>query len=126
MFLENLKALSLANGSSGDEAAVRSVILSLLRETPDCEATVDGVGNVLVKKQGANPAEKKLMFCARMDEAGFIVTNIDENGFIKFECVGDIDPRVVIGRRVLIGARPCGQQGAAPARKGGTHLPAGH
>lgn len=103
MFLENLKALSLANGSSGDEAAVRSVILSLLSEIPDCEATVDGVGNVLVKKQGANPAEKKLMFCARMDEAGFIVTNIDENGFIKFECVGDIDPRVVIGRRVLIG-----------------------
>ena len=73
MFLENLKALSLANGSSGDEAAVRSVILSLLREIPDCEAVVDGVGNVLVKKQGASPAEKKLMFCARMDEAGFIV-----------------------------------------------------
>ena len=116
MFLENLKALSLANGSSGDEAAVRSVILSLLSEIPDCEAVVDGVGNVLVKKQGANPAEKKLMFCARMDEAGFIVTNIDENGFIKFECVGDIDPRVVIGRRVLIG------DGAVPALVGSKAL----
>lgn len=103
MLIENLKALSLANGSSGDEAAVRSVILSLLSEIPDCEAAVDGVGNVLVKKQGASPAEKKLMFCARMDEAGFIIRNIDENGFITFECVGKVDPRVVIGRRVLIG-----------------------
>lgn len=103
MLIENLKALSLANGSSGDEAAVRSVILSLLSEIPDCEAVVDGVGNVLVKKQGASPAEKKLMFCARMDEAGFIIRNIDENGFITFECVGKVDPRVVIGRRVLIG-----------------------
>ena len=103
MFLENLKVLSLANGSSGDEAAVRSVILSLLSEIPDCEATVDGVGNVLVEKRGANRAEKRVMFCARMDEAGFIIRNIDENGFIAFECVGKVDPRVVIGRRVLIG-----------------------
>lgn len=103
MLLENLKALSLANGSSGDEAAVRSVILSLLSEIPDCEATVDGVGNILVEKRGANPAEKRVMFCARMDEAGFIIRNIDENGFITFECVGKVDPRVVIGRRVLIG-----------------------
>lgn len=103
MFLENLKALSLANGSSGDEAAVRSVILSLLSEIPDCEAVVDGVGNVLVEKRGANPAEKRVMFCARMDEAGFIIRNIDENGFITFKCVGKVDPRVVIGRRVLIG-----------------------
>lgn len=103
MLLENLKALSLANGSSGDEAAVRSVILSLLSEIPDCEATVDGVGNVLVEKRGANRAEKRVMFCARMDEAGFIIRNIDENGFITFECVGKVDPRVVIGRRVLIG-----------------------
>lgn len=103
MLIENLKALSLANGSSGDEAAVRSVILSLLSEIPDCEATVDGVGNVLVEKRGANRAEKRVMFCARMDEAGFIIRNIDENGFITFECVGKVDPRVVIGRRVLIG-----------------------
>lgn len=103
MLIENLKALSLANGSSGDEAAVRSVILSLLSEIPDCEAVVDGVGNILVEKRGANPAEKRVMFCARMDEAGFIIRNIDENGFITFECVGKVDPRVVIGRRVLIG-----------------------
>ena len=103
MFLENLKALSLANGSSGDEAADRSVILSLLSEIPDCEAVVDGVGNILVEKRGANRAEKHVMFCARMDEAGFIIRNIDENGFITFECVGKVDPRVVIGRRGLIG-----------------------
>ena len=61
MLIENLKALSLANGSSGDEAAVRSVILSLLSEIPDCEATVDGVGNVLVEKRGANRAETAVL-----------------------------------------------------------------
>ena len=101
--IENLKALSLANGSSGDESAVRKVILAALAEIPGCGAAVDGVGNILVEKHGANRAEKRVMFCARMDEAGFIIRNIDENGFITFECVGKVDPRVVIGRRVLIG-----------------------
>lgn len=101
--LENLKILSLTNGSSGDEDAVRGAILSALAKAPDCEAKTDGTGNILVEKRGANRPKNRVMFCARMDEAGFIVTNIDENGFIKFECIGDVDSRVVIGRRVLIG-----------------------
>ena len=101
--IENLRALSLANGSSGDEGAVRGAILAELAKIPDCKAFVDGIGNILAEKRGANRPQNRVMFCARMDEAGFIVTNIDENGFIQFECIGKVDSRVVIGRRVLIG-----------------------
>ena len=101
--IENLRALSLANGSSGDDGAVRGAILAELAKIPDCKAFVDGIGNILAEKRGANRAQNRVMFCARMDEAGFIVTNIDENGFIQFECIGKVDSRVVIGRRVLIG-----------------------
>lgn len=114
--LENLRALSLTNGSSGDEGAVRRLILSELAKIPDCEASVDGAGNILAEKHGASRAEKRVMFCARMDEAGFIITSIDENGFIKFECVGKTDSRVIIGRRVLIG------DGAVPALVGSKAL----
>ena len=114
--IENLRALSLANGSSGDEGAVRGAILAELAKIPDCKAFVDGIGNILAEKRGANRAQNRVMFCARMDEAGFIVTNIDENGFIQFECIGKVDSRVVIGRRVLIG------DGAVPALVGSKAL----
>lgn len=100
---ENLKLLSLLNGPSGDEGAVRDAILSVLSAIPDCTARTDNVGNVIAEKQGVNRPKNRVLFCARMDEVGFIVTDIDDNGFIKFECIGSIDPRVVIGRRALLG-----------------------
>ena len=43
------------------------------------------------------------MLSANMDEVGFIITHIDESGFLKFSCVGSVDGRVVIGKRVLVG-----------------------
>ena len=70
--IENLRALSLANGSSGDEGAVRGAILAELAKIPDCKAFVDGIGNILAEKRGANRPQNRVMFCARMDEAGFI------------------------------------------------------
>lgn len=100
---ENLKALSLLNGSSGDEGAVRKKILSLLSEIPDCTVYSDNVGNVIAEKHGKSRPKNRVLFCAPMDEVGFIVTDIDDSGFLKFECVGNIDPRVVIGRRALLG-----------------------
>lgn len=101
--IKNLGVLSMANGSSGDEGAVRKIILSMLEKIPDCKARVDNLGNILAEKQGKIRPQKRVLFCAPMDEPGFIITNIDENGFLKFECVGSIDSRVVIGRCALIG-----------------------
>ena len=102
-FLENLKALSLARGTSGDEGTVRKMIYEEVLSYPDCIAKTDNAGNLIVSKKGKNEPKNKLMFSAHMDEVGFIITHIDENGFLKFGNVGGIDSRVIVGKRVLVG-----------------------
>lgn len=45
------------------------------------------------------------MLDAHMDEVGFIVTFIDEKGYLHVEPLGGIDPRVVLGKRIRIGQK---------------------
>lgn len=102
-FLENLEALSLARGTSGDEGAVKKLIYDEVIGYTDCVAKTDNAGNLIVFKKGKNKPKNRLMFSAHMDEVGFIITHIDENGFLKFSNVGGIDSRVIIGKRLLVG-----------------------
>lgn len=102
-FFENLKTLSAARGTSGDEGAVRKLIFDEVIAYPDCIAKTDNAGNLIVSKKGKNQPKNKLMFSAHMDEIGFIITHIDENGFLKFSCIGAVDTRVIVGKRVLVG-----------------------
>ncbi len=48
----------------------------------DCFTTP--LGNVIAVKYGCGEHKKKLMYCAHMDEVGFIVSYIDDNGYIRF------------------------------------------
>lgn len=102
-FIENLGALSMAVGTSGDESAVRKIIYDEVISYPDCIAKTDNAGNLIVTKKGKKEPKNKLMFSANMDEVGFIITHIDENGFLKFSSVGNVDGRVIVGKRVLVG-----------------------
>ena len=102
-FLENLEALSLAAGTSGDESAVKKLIYDEVLGYPDCVAKTDNAGNLIVSKKGKKAPKNRLMFSAHMDEVGFIITHIDENGFLKFSNVGGIDSRVIVGKRVRVG-----------------------
>lgn len=96
-----LKKLCLLNGTSGDETSVRDFII---REIKDfCEYSVDVLGSVIAYKKGRKVPSKKVMLCAHMDEVGFIITHITDDGYLKFESVGGIDPRAVIDRAVQIG-----------------------
>ena len=45
------------------------------------------------------------MISAHMDEVGFIVTYICDNGFLKFTNVGGVDSKVVCGRTVFVGEK---------------------
>lgn len=102
-FLENLEALSLAAGTSGDESAVRKIIYNEVISYPGCFVKTDNAGNLIVSKKGKKEPKNKLMLSAHMDEVGFIITHIDENGFLKFSNVGGIDSRVIVGKRLLVG-----------------------
>ena len=98
---ELLKELCLTDGVSGDESAVRELIISKIKDV--CEYSVDNLGSVICFKKGKKTPAKKLMVCAHMDEVGFIITYISPDGTLSFGCVGGIDPSVIIGRQVRIG-----------------------
>lgn len=95
-----LKELCEINGVSGDEGEVRAFIQSKISGCADSVST-DSMGNLTVFKKGR--VHKKIMLSAHMDEVGFIVSKITDDGYLKFKTVGGIDPRVVISRRVVIG-----------------------
>ena len=56
----------------------------------------------MVIKRQAEP-KNKVMLDAHMDEVGFIITYITEDGYLKFTTVGEIDERVIFGRTVKVG-----------------------
>ena len=87
-------------GPSGMEDAVREDIIEDIKGS-GCEYETDPMGNLIVFKKGKQRRDKKVLFSAHMDEVGFMVKFIDEEGYIWFYAVGGVDRRVVSGRRVL-------------------------
>lgn len=105
--LNLIRELSLAFGPSGCEDAVRDIIIEQIQG--DCDAyTVDKAGNLIAVIRGRgldyNPENpRRIMLSAHMDEVGFMISEITEEGYLKFGVVGGIDPRVLCGRHVLVG-----------------------
>lgn len=102
--LENLKTLCALPGPSGHEAPVREAIQKLVSPYAE-EIKLSPLGNLLVFKKGKKAASHKVMLDAHMDEVGFIVTFVDEKGYLHVDPLGGIDPRVVLGKRVRIGQK---------------------
>lgn len=101
---ELLKKLCTANGISGDEGKIRSLIFEEVKPYAD-KITVDGMGNLIVFKKGAKRPEKSLLISAHMDEVGFIVTDITDKGFLKFAAVGGINRCAACGKQVTVGEK---------------------
>ena len=95
-----LKELCLLNGTSGDESAVKDYIISQIKDY--CDYKVDALGSIIAFKKGKKEPDKKVMICAHMDEVGFIITDITDDGYLKFAPVGGIDPRIVANRKIKI------------------------
>jgi len=98
MNLVLLERLTSANSVSGDESEVRELIKSLL--PAECDTKTDNIGNLIVTRKGKKTPKNKVMLAAHMDEVGFIVTAVTEEGLLKFSTVGGINPSAVFGRRV--------------------------
>lgn len=99
--LETLKELCLLDGTSGREEKIREYIIAKIKDK--CEYTVDPMCNIIADVKGKLSSENKVMLSAHMDEVGFIVTYICDNGFLKFTSVGGVDSKVVNGRHVTVG-----------------------
>ncbi|MBR4158029.1 MAG: M42 family metallopeptidase [Oscillospiraceae bacterium] len=100
--IETLKTLCMLSGVSGMEDEVRDYILERAMPFAD-EVHTDAMGNLMVFKKGAVHLEQRIMLCAHMDEVGLIVTRVEDEGYIRFQFIGGVDRRVVLGKRVFIG-----------------------
>ncbi|MCH7415047.1 M42 family metallopeptidase [Belliella sp. R4-6] len=97
-----LKQICEIAGAPGFEKRVRDLIVEIVTPIVD-EVILDNMGNIIaVKKSKKNPDSKKIMVAAHMDEIGFIVTHIDDNGFVRFHTLGGFDPKTLTAQRVII------------------------
>lgn len=119
---ERLREICTINGSSGDESKIREYIMNNIHPT---EMRVDNLGNLIAFKKGKKTPKNKIVFAAHMDEVGFMITDIDDTGFLKFGAVGGVNPEVVIGRSVelengifgVVGTKALHQQLAEERKK---------
>ena len=94
-----LKTICTTPGAPGFEQKVRELVLKEIKELAD-EVEIDNMGNVYAIKRGKS--DKRVMVGAHMDEIGFIVTHIDDNGFIRFHTLGGFDPKTLTAQRIIV------------------------
>jgi putative aminopeptidase FrvX len=117
--VEVLRELSDGFGVAGFEDEVREKIVGFVSDLVD-EVRTDPLGNLFaIRRAAASGAdERTLMLDAHMDEVGFIVKWIDENGYLRFAPIGGWDERIVPGHRVVLltrdGTKRDGVIGTAP------------
>jgi len=98
MNIELLKNLCETPGIAGSEEKVRDLILNEIKDLA-CEHTIDPMGNLIVHCNGNGP---KVELLCHMDEIGFIVNYINDDGFIHVQPLGGFDARNLFSRRVLV------------------------
>lgn len=91
-----LKDLCLLNGASGNEGSVREYIISQINDK--CDYTIDPLGSIIAT---VGKKEKSISVNAHMDEVGFIVTGITDDGYVQFDSIGSVEPKVCLDKNVV-------------------------
>ena len=98
-----LKELTDANGIPGNERQSREVMKKYIEPFADTIET-DNLGSLIAKKEGLADGPK-IMVAGHLDEVGFMVSQIDDKGFLKFQTVGGWWNQVMLAQRVTITTR---------------------
>ncbi|MCL2023450.1 MAG: M20/M25/M40 family metallo-hydrolase [Oscillospiraceae bacterium] len=98
--LDFLKSLCGINGISGNEQNVSAFICAAL-DSFQRDHKVDALGNVIAQREGA-----KVTVFAHMDEVGFLVRYITEDGLLLLRSVGAVLVSAALGARVTVGKKP--------------------
>jgi putative aminopeptidase FrvX len=97
-----LEKLSNAVSVSGEESEVRAIVMEEIKDFAD-DVKVDSLGNVLVMCRSKVKNPIKVMVAAHMDEVGFMLVDDEGEGLFRFEIIGGIDNRQLVGKPVLVG-----------------------
>ncbi len=96
-----LKLLTSETGVSGEEFPASKRAAELLSEYAE-NVKIDAFGNVTGFVKSTNPTAKTLMLDAHIDRVGFIVTFIDESGFIGVGKCGSPDMKALLAQSVTV------------------------
>ena len=83
------KLLPTTPSVSGREGYIREIIADMMRPLVD-EVNTDAMGNLICLKKGTAATPRKVLLAAHMDEIGFIVNFIEDNGFLRIAPIGGI------------------------------------
>ncbi len=96
-----LKKLTETPGVSGQEDLVREILAAELKAL-GAETSTDRMGNLIAHVPGRGP---RVALAAHMDEVGFMVSKIEEGGFLRVAPLGGIDRRVFWAQQVVVHGR---------------------
>ena len=99
--LNILKQLSEAFGPSGFEEEVNTIISNEFNSLNSFKRTEDGLGSVIFSKHD-DSSLPVISLVAHMDEIGYLVKYIDDNGFIKVQNLGGWLSQAMINQRWVI------------------------
>src|SRR6266581_2423504 len=100
--LSLLADLCGAPGVSAREDAVREIARKAMADLVD-EVSVDAMGNLVAVRHGTGGGGgPRVMVAAHMDEVGFLVKHVEEDGFLRVHPVGGIFPKTCPGQRVRV------------------------
>lgn len=100
--LSLLERLSNAFGPSSHEDEVRDVLTDVVKPLVD-EVRTDRMGNLICTRRGRR--DDTLLLDAHMDEVGFLVSYVDEAGFLRLSALGGWDERILPAHAVTVQAR---------------------
>ncbi|WP_224332432.1 M42 family metallopeptidase [Haloprofundus halobius] len=96
---ELLRELTEASGVPGYEDRIREVVRRELEASTD-RVTSDAMGNVVGTIDGES--DYSVAIAAHMDEIGFMVRHITDEGFLQLDPLGGFDARVLRAQRVKV------------------------
>jgi endoglucanase len=99
--MELLKELCEAHGAPGFEDPIRAIFRREMEPLADRIET-DGIGNVIAIRDGKGRTPRKVMLAGHMDEIGFVVKHVDDQGFLRLSPLGGFDAKTLIAKRVQV------------------------
>ncbi|GAC1627758.1 MAG: hypothetical protein NVS9B13_25110 [Candidatus Acidiferrum sp.] len=99
-----IEILTTAYGASGHENAVREAVKGLLPEWARKQSATDAAGNLVLHLSAGTTGTKspKIVFVAHLDEIGFEVKKIEDDGRLLSEVLGGGYNQYYLGHVVLV------------------------
>lgn len=100
--LRLIAELCEAHGPSGYEGPVREVVRRWIGDA--AEISQDRLGSLVARREG-DAQGPRIMLAGHLDEIGFLITRVDDDGFLFFQTIGGWWEQVMLAQRVAIRTR---------------------